>query len=54
MEIMEPETIQNFKEKSDFDADVTIGKEDKIITLSTCAYEYDGARYVVMGILQEI
>ena len=54
MEIMGLETIQNFKEKSDFDADVTIGKEDKIITLSTCAYEYDGARYVVIGILQEI
>lgn len=40
--------------KSDFKSDVKVTMNDKIITLSTCAYEYDDARYIVMGVLQEI
>ena len=40
--------------KSDFKSNVEITDEDKIITLSTCAYEYDGARYIVMGVLRAI
>ena len=39
---------------SDFDCDVEVGPEDRIITLSTCTYEYDNARYVVMGKLVPI
>lgn len=42
-----------FQEKmkgfSDFACDVEIGPEDRMITLSTCTYEYDNARYVLMG-----
>ena len=40
--------------KSDFKSNVIIEDEDRIITLSTCSYDYDGARYIVMGKLEEI
>lgn len=40
--------------KSNFKSDVIVSEEDKIISLSTCAYEYDGARYIVMGVLRPI
>jgi len=44
--------INNFKNKSDFKSNVTVTKEDKIITLSTCAYEFQNARYIVLGVLK--
>jgi sortase B len=44
--------INNLKNKSDFKSNVIVTSEDKIITLSTCAYEYQNARYIVMGILK--
>lgn len=40
--------------KSDFKNKVTATSEDKLITLSTCTYEYPNARYVVHGLLKEI
>ena len=40
--------------KSDFKTNVQLQELDKIITLSTCSYTYDGARYIIMGRLQEI
>lgn len=43
-----------FKENSDFKNDVILTNEDKIITLSTCSYKHDGARYIIMGVLREI
>lgn len=43
------EYIEKMKGFSDFASDVTIGPEDRMLTLSTCTYEYDNARYVVMG-----
>jgi len=30
-------------------AGVTLATSDRIVALSTCAYEYDGARYIVVG-----
>ena len=41
--------------KSTFTSSMDIpGPEDKIVTLSTCSYEYEDARYVVMGVLTPV
>ena len=38
------------KKKSDFDSHVQIDcKKDHVVTLSTCAYHFDNARYIVIG-----
>lgn len=37
------------KEHSTFQSDVEITEDDTLITLSTCSYEYNNARYIVMG-----
>ncbi len=34
---------------STFDAGISVGQGDRFVTLSTCSYEYDEARYVVIG-----
>ena len=51
---LDQEDIEEAMRKSDFKSDVIVSAEDKIITLSTCAYEYEGARYIVMGMLHEV
>ncbi len=47
-------TIDNIIKKSNFTSDVVVTKDDKILTLSTCSYEYNDARYIVLGKLEEI
>ena len=37
-----------------FTSGTTVSDEDRRLTLSTCSYEYDNARFVLMGILKEI
>ncbi|MBO4981470.1 MAG: class B sortase [Lachnospiraceae bacterium] len=32
-----------------FDSGVTVDEDDKLVTLSTCSYDYEDARYVVIG-----
>ena len=44
--------VSNQSSKSMYNKDITISKEDKIITLVTCSYEYDGARTVLVGKLK--
>jgi sortase B len=41
--------IQELRWRSLFTADVPITKDDRIITLSTCDYEFNDARYVLYG-----
>ncbi|MBR0160589.1 MAG: class B sortase [Oscillospiraceae bacterium] len=41
--------IDRMRSRSNFDApDVSVTSSDRIMTLSTCAYDYDDARYVVL------
>ena len=46
--------IELCKDKSTFESDVEVGPKDKIVTLSTCTYEIDDGRYVVVGKLTQI
>lgn len=41
--------INNAVRKSQIRARCMASSDDKLMTLSTCAYEYDGARYVIIG-----
>lgn len=43
------EFLQNAKANSTFISDTVLEEGDVLITLSTCSYEYDNARYVVIG-----
>ena len=41
--------LDNAVKKSQIKATCSASLDDKLMTLSTCAYEYDGARYVIIG-----
>lgn len=43
--------IREHLAKSDFTADVSLEGVEKFVVLSTCAYDFDNARYVVHGAL---
>ena len=43
------EFLHNAKESSTFLSEVEITDNNTIITLSTCSYEYENARYIVVG-----
>lgn len=45
--------LDKMKGNSLFKSDVTPGVDDRILTLATCSYDYDDARFVVMGVLRE-
>ena len=46
--------IELIKDLSTFKSDVEVNETDKIVTLSTCTYERDDGRYVVVGKLTRI
>ena len=46
--------INRYREKSTFHSPVEISEEDLIITLSTCSYEFNNARYVLVGKLMPL
>ncbi len=48
------ELVDAIMRKSNFKTNATISPEDKLITFSTCTYEYDEARYVLIGILKKV
>lgn len=41
--------LAELKKKSTFVSNITIDEDDTFVTLSTCSYEFDDARYVVIG-----
>ena len=48
------EFLSNAKEKSTFSSEVEITENDTLITLSTCSYEYNHARNIVIGKLNRL
>ena len=40
-------------QKSNFTSKALVTGEDKLVTLSTCTYEYEDARFVVIGKIAE-
>ena len=48
------DNINNIMKQSNFKSEVSINESDKILTLSTCAYEYEDARFIVVGVLQPL
>lgn len=43
-----PDVVGWIREKASYTTDVKITAEDRLLILSTCAYEYNGARYIVV------
>ena len=43
------EFLERIKNKSIYKSDISVNENDKIITLSTCSYQFDDARLVVTG-----
>lgn len=45
---------KSVKERSCFNSGITPAATDRIVTLSTCSYEFDNARFVLHGIIQQL
>ena len=46
--------VELYRELSDFDTDVEVADDDKLVSLSTCTYEVDDGRYVIVGKLVDL
>lgn len=46
--------IEGWLESSDFSSGIEPAPEDRFVTLSTCSYAYSDARYVLVGVLNEL
>lgn len=46
--------VQKAVSASTFVSNVEVADTDRLVTLSTCSYEYADARYVVLGVLEEL
>lgn len=46
--------LRDLRENSTFRSDVSVTKDDHIVTLSTCSYEFNNARYVIFGKLTQL
>lgn len=46
--------LQSAISNSTFKSEVEVTKQDKILVLSTCDYDFKNARYVLLGVLREI
>ena len=45
--------LEAAREHSTFVSSTTVEPDDRVITLSTCSYEYNDARYVLVGVLRK-
>ena len=45
--------LEETKERSCFESEITPAVTDRVITLSTCSYEFDNARFVLAGRITE-
>lgn len=45
--------LEAAEERSYFESEVTFAVTDRIVTLSTCSYEFDNARFVLLGVIRE-
>jgi sortase B len=48
------ELLDLVRSKSTFKSDVQVQENDRLVTLSTCSYEYEDARFVVVGVLRQL
>lgn len=46
------ETVRELLQHSTFRSNIEVSEDDRYITLSTCSYEYENARYVVIGVVK--
>lgn len=54
LKTLDQKKINTLKKQSDFISQIEPNEKDKFLTLSTCAYDYDNARYLLIGILVDI
>jgi len=47
-----PSLLEFAATNTTFESDVSFEEGDRMVGLSTCSYDFDGARYVVLGILR--
>lgn len=45
--------VAKAKEKSHFKAEVEVGPGDRIVTLVTCTYGWEDARYILLGVIRD-
>ena len=45
---------EDAKRRSDFASDVEIRSGDRLVTLSTCAYAFENARYIAVGRIRSV
>ncbi len=43
--------VEDARERSCFESDISVAVTDRILTLSTCSYEFNNARFVLLGVL---
>lgn len=45
--------LEEAKERSCFESEIIPAATDRVVTLSTCSYEFDNARFVLIGRITE-